>query len=59
MVITRHDCKRGPRPGLASLEAVMATAITLPIVIMLFALGVRACKLLFQVIGTMVGWPCL
>ena len=47
------------RKGLASLEAVMATAITLPMVAFVFYRGLRACKNLFHVIGTTVGWPYL
>jgi len=47
------------RLGLASLEAVFATAITLPVVIFLLWLGSKACIRLFHVIGTLVGWPFL
>ena len=59
--MVRHQTRSSQklRQGLASLEAVVATAITLPVVILLFNLGVRACKQLWQVIGAQVGWPYL
>lgn len=47
------------RAGLASLEAVLATAMTLPVVVFLLWLGSKACIRLFHVIGTLVGWPYL
>lgn len=50
----------GPRRrGMASLELVIATAITLPAVAFLFRVGLVACRNLAQVIGTLVGWPYL
>jgi len=47
------------RLGLASLEAVFATAMTLPVVVFLLWLGTKACIRLFHIIGTLVGWPFL
>jgi hypothetical protein len=44
---------------MAALEVVIATGITLPAVAFLFYGGVRACKNLFHVIGSLVGWPFL
>jgi len=47
------------RRGLASLEVVFATAITLPVVVLMFRAGVVACRNLVHVIGVLVGWPHL
>lgn len=58
-MVTRPDRWRLRRLGMASLEAVIATAITLPVVIFLLYMGTRACIRLFHVIGTLVGWPFL
>ena len=58
-MVTRTCRWRLCRRGMASLEAVFATAITLPVVIFLLWLGSKACIRLFQVIGTLVGWPFL
>lgn len=45
------------RRGMASLEVVLATGVTFPVVGGMFYLGVRACRNLFHVIGNLVGWP--
>jgi hypothetical protein len=57
--VSRSRCPSGSRRGLASLEAVMATAIVIPIVAFLFYSGLRACKNLTRVIEELVGWPFL
>jgi hypothetical protein len=47
------------RRGLASLELVLATGIAVPFAAGLMFLGFQACKRLYHVIGTLVGWPYL
>jgi hypothetical protein len=42
---------------MASLEAVLATGVSLPVAVFLFYLGVRACRGLYHAIGNLVGWP--
>jgi hypothetical protein len=44
---------------MASLEAIMATAVVLPMAALLLLWGIRACRQLFAVIGPSVGWPYL
>jgi hypothetical protein len=51
--------RSAPRCGLSSLEAVIALAISFPAAVFLFWLGARACRNLFEVIDTFVGWPYL
>jgi hypothetical protein len=58
MVIIRRQTE-SVRRGLAALEVVLATGITMPVVFALAYLGVRACKNLFHVISTLVDWPLL
>jgi hypothetical protein len=62
--MVRRASRKGKTPrvargGLASVEAVMSTAITFPAAVFLLVLGVRACKSLFHTIGVLVGWPYL
>ena len=45
------------RGGMATIEVVMCTAVTAAIVAPLLVLGLRACKNLYQIIGSLVGWP--
>jgi hypothetical protein len=47
------------RGGLASLEVVMTIAVMLPITAAMLFLAVKICSTLYQVIGTLVGWPYL
>jgi hypothetical protein len=47
------------RRGLASLEAVMATAVTFPMAALLFVWGLRACRQIYAIIGPSIGWPYL
>jgi hypothetical protein len=51
--------RRATRSGVASLELVLATGVSMAITAVAFYLGVDACKGLFQVIGHLVGWPHL
>jgi len=44
---------------MASLEAVMATGLVLPLAVLMMAMGSRACRMLYHVIGNLVGWPYL
>jgi len=44
---------------MSNLEAVMATAVMLPVAGALFFLGIKICGALYQAIGTLVGWPFL
>ena len=48
-----------PRPGLAALEVVMATAITLPLAALMFFLGVEMCRYVFQGFDGMLTMPWL
>ena len=48
-----------PRKALATLEVVIASAITLAITGLSFYFGVRICRLFFSLWGTMVGSPYL
>ncbi len=47
----------GGRSGLAAIEVVLAAGISLPIVVFVFYWGIQACRVLFCLIGTMVGSP--
>jgi hypothetical protein len=49
---TRRACG-----GLAALEVVIATAITLPALVVVMYIGIRICRLYFSVLGSMVGSP--
>jgi len=51
--------RRVKRRGIASLEAVMATAITVPMFVLLLKLGLILLRWLYHVVATLVGWPCL
>jgi hypothetical protein len=57
-MIKRTAC-RARRRGVASLEAVMVTAVAFPMVVTLLILGIRALRGLFWAIGAGVGWPML
>jgi hypothetical protein len=47
------------RRGLAPLEVVMATAIGVPILVVLLAAGIFACRIVFSLIGVGVGSPLM
>ena len=56
------DAKNGGpawRRALASLEAVLATGITIPILAFLLHVGFVACRRYFQIVAELVGWPYL
>lgn len=56
----RSICRtRRPRRAMAAIEVVMATAIGLPMLALITYLSIFACRVLFSVIGTMVGSPIL
>jgi hypothetical protein len=50
---------RRPRLGLSSLETVMATAVTVPVVAFLLVIGVRVIKEFYRVAATLICWPYL
>lgn len=55
----RGTCRPGrTRSGSAApMEAVMATAITLPVAASLFWLGLDALRSLYDIVSFFVGWP--
>lgn len=61
MVIRTRQKKRAQvrRRAAATVEVVMATAFGFSAASLLAYQGMRACRNLFHVIGTMVGWPHL
>jgi hypothetical protein len=42
---------------MASLEVVMTMAVMVPLAGAMLFLGIKMCAMLYQVIGTLVGWP--
>ncbi|MEM9586234.1 MAG: hypothetical protein AAGA03_03045 [Planctomycetota bacterium] len=54
-MINRHQLRRGA----ASIEVVMATAVAVPLAVMLFLLGVRMCRYVFAAIDGMLTMPLL
>lgn len=46
-----------PRRGLASLEAVITTAVAVPAAVGLLAIGLRMCKILYGTVVALVEWP--
>jgi hypothetical protein len=52
-----NDRRKSGRRGSASLEAVMATAVSLPVAVALFYVGIRASRGLYFLVGHLVGWP--
>lgn len=58
-MVIRQARNRLVRRGLATMEAVMAMAVTLPMAALLLLWAIRACRQLFAVIGPAVGWPYL
>lgn len=48
---------RAPRGGAASLEAVLAAGVSLPIAVSLFYVAMRASRGLYFLVGHLVGWP--
>jgi hypothetical protein len=44
---------------MAAMEAVLATAITFPMGAACLMWAVSACKILWEMIGSLVGWPHL
>lgn len=63
MVIASRPRLQRARPlvrrGMASVEVVLATAFGLLCAGFLYRQGTLACNGLFQVIGSLVGWPYL
>jgi len=55
----RRSVPRRRRPGLSSMEAVLAFGVTFPIAVLLMYLGVAACIRLARVINGLVSWPYL
>lgn len=51
--------RRNQRRGMSTLELVIATGIGLPVFVFLAYAGIFACRVLFSVMGTMVGSPLL
>ncbi len=55
------NCRRARgrprRRGMASMEAVLATAISLPVAVSLLYLAFRMCRFLYQAIAHLIGWP--
>ena len=47
------------RAGFAALEVVMVTAVTLPLAVLLFLLGVEMCQYVFSAIDAMMTMPWL
>ncbi len=59
MIRKLGDARSLCRRGMASMEAVMATGVSMPFAAALFYMGLRACKNLYHVCGSLVGWPYL
>lgn len=49
--------RRPVRRGLSSMEAVMATGITVPVATFFLVVGFRACKYFYHTVATLVCWP--
>ena len=49
----------GRRRGLAQMEAVMTTAVVLPLAVALFFMGLKACQYFYQIMSALVSWPYL
>ena len=58
-MVARDRGRTVTRRGLASVEAVMTAAISLPPAVAILYLGIRLCKFLYQVNAPLVGWPFL
>lgn len=55
MKLTRRHRRRSG--GLASLEAVLATGVTIPIAAALVIAGLRLCRDYYTLLSTLVCWP--
>ncbi|TWU03695.1 hypothetical protein [Neorhodopirellula pilleata] len=55
----RPTAHRKPRGGMSAIELVMTTALMFPSIVFFAFLGVRALRVLFTLIGTMIGSPLL
>lgn len=51
--------RRQSRCGMSALELVIVTALMFPAIVALTFLGIRTLRVLFTVIGSMVGSPLL
>ena len=49
--------RKAKRKAMASMEAVLATAISLPAAVALLYLAFRMCRHVFQAIAHLIGWP--
>jgi hypothetical protein len=58
-MVARHPGTALARRGMASMEAVLTAAISLPPAVAILYLGIRLCKFLHQVNAPLVGWPFL
>ena len=55
--MTLSHRRRARHGGLASLEAVMATGITIPLATYMIVTGLRICRAYYQLLSTLVCWP--
>ena len=51
--------RRRLRRGMSTLEVVMTTAVVFPGVVLVAYVGIRACRIVYSLIGTMTGSPLL
>ena len=51
--------QRHSRKGAASLEVVMVTALTLPLAVLMFLLGVKICSYVFAALSGTLSMPLL
>ena len=56
---SRRRSKRRARAGMSALEVVMTTAVFFPIFATCAYVGIRALRVIFTVVGSMVGSPLL
>ncbi len=54
---SRRTSLRCRRVGMAALEVVLATGLMFPAVVFLAYFGIRSCRQLFGLIGSMIGSP--
>lgn len=47
------------REAMTTMEVVWITALSLPLAVAMFALAIRACRLLFRTNAELVGWPLM
>lgn len=55
--IVRAQRRLRPRRAMAALELVLATGITMPVLVLLLVMGIRASRFFFSLAGTMIGSP--